>query len=154
MDAAAMTRHITETFDRIQAVESSGDTFFSYDAPGDQWLLFATVVTGDTYDSVSRLSRAGAYRLNIGLTKATYVSRFGPAPTLRDEHGVLETGFDHAVPDVVMPHPHYASQYWVCVVNPAAGTLDDVRVLLDEAYRFAARKHANRSARDQLHTRG
>ncbi|MEV0381444.1 DUF6194 family protein [Nonomuraea sp. NPDC050643] len=142
-----MTRYISETFDQARGVESSGDTFFTYGPPGDQWLLFATVVTGDTYDSVSDLGAAGSYRLNIGLTKATYTSRFGPRPTRRDEHGVLETGFDHSRRDEVMPHPHYASQHWVCVVDPATKTLGDVRALLDEAYRFAARKHANRHRR-------
>lgn len=47
-----------------------------------------------------------------------------------------------------MPHPHYASQYWVCVVSPSARTFDEeVRALLEEAYEFAARKQANRRAR-------
>ncbi|GAA3666435.1 DUF6194 family protein [Nonomuraea antimicrobica] len=146
MDATAMTRYISETFDQARSTESSGDTFFTYGPPGDQWLLFATVVTGDTYDSVSDLSREGAYRLNLGLTKATYTARFGRPPTERDEHGVLETGHDYARRDAVMPHPHYASQHWVCVVEPS-GTLGDVRELLEEAYRFAERKHANRSSR-------
>jgi len=151
VDAAAMTRYITETFEGTRAAESSGDTFFSYDPdgdlPGDHWLPFATVVTDDNYDSVSNLDSPGAYRLNIGLTKAAYTSRFGPAPTDRDEHGVLDTGFDYSARDQLMPHPYYASQYWICVVNPAANTTDDVRRLLDEAHRFAARKHANRSDR-------
>lgn len=151
MDAAAMTRYISETFDGVRVVENSGDTFFRYDPSGDSsedhWLPFATVVTGDNYDSVSNLDSPGAYRVNIGLPKAVYTSRFGPAPTDRDEHGVLDTGFDYSARDQVMPHPHYASQYWVCVVTPAENTLDDVRRLLDEAHRFAARKNANRSAR-------
>jgi hypothetical protein len=151
VDAAAMTHYISETFNGIQAVESSGDTFFSYDPGGDppegHWLLFATVVTDDNYDSVSDLNSPGAYRLNIGLTKAAYTSRFGPPPANRDEQGVLDTGFDYSARDQVMPHPYYASQYWVCVVNPAANTTDDVRHLLDEAHQFAARKHANRRDR-------
>ncbi|NYE47490.1 hypothetical protein HDA32_002610 [Spinactinospora alkalitolerans] len=146
-----MTHYISETFDGVRAVESSGDTFFTYDPDGDlpedRWLPFATVVTGDDHDSVSGLDAPEAYRLNIGLTKAAYTSRFGPAPTDRDEHGVLDTGFDHSERDRVMPHPYYASQYWICVVNPGANTTDDVARLLDEAHRFAARKHANRSGR-------
>jgi hypothetical protein len=104
-------------------------------------------VTGDHYDSVSKLSGPGAYRLNIGLTKATYSSLFGAAPTRRDEHGVLETGSDYAATDTVMPHPVYASQYWVCVVNPGEATLDAVWKLLAEAHEFAARKYANQQTR-------
>lgn len=151
MDATTMTRYISEAFDGIRFVEYSGDTFFSYDPdgdlPDDRWSPFATVLTDDNYDTVSNLSEPGAYRINIGLTKQAYVSRLGSAPHSRDEQGILVTGFDYSVRDRVLPHPHYASQHWVCVVNPGPETTGDVRVLLDDAYRFAARKHANQRAR-------
>lgn len=142
-----MTRYIRSAFDGVNPVENSGDTFFIYDPardlPPERWFPFATIVTGDRHDTVSDLDRPGAYRLNIGLTKATYVSRFGAAPRDRDEHGVLRTGFDYAAADTLMPHPVYGSQYWVCVVNPGEATLDTVRDLLAEAYEFAVRKYAN-----------
>lgn len=151
MDATAMKHYISETFDGIRVAESEGDTFFSYDPdgdpPDDRWLPFATVVTDDNYDSVSGLGEPGAYRINIGLTKQAYVARLGSAPHSRDEHGILVTGFDYSVRDRVLPHPHYASQHWVCVVNPGRETTEDVRVMLDDAYRFALRKHANQRAR-------
>jgi Family of unknown function (DUF6194) len=152
MNSSDMKGYICQTFDGVNPVEGSGDTFFLYDPnrdlPPERQMPFATIVTGDHYDSVSELSRRGAYRLNIGLTKATYSSLFGPAPTTRrGEHGVLETGFDYTATDTVMPHPIYASQYWVCVVNPGQATLHVVRKLLAEAHGFAARKHANHQAR-------
>lgn len=151
MDATAMTRYIEENFDGVRVVENSGDKFFSYDPdgdlPDDRWFPFATIVTGDNYDSVSDLSRPGAYRINIGLTKSAYAERFGAAPTSRDERGVLDTGFDYSVRDQVMPHPHYASQHWVCVVNPGPETTGAVRRMLDDAYDFAVRKHENQKAR-------
>jgi len=151
VDADGMTRYIRETFDGVNVIENSGDTFFIYDPDGDlpprRMLPFATIVTDDNYDRVSELSRPGAYRLNIGLTKATYSSRFGAAPTRRDEHGIFETGFDYARRDTVLPHPVYAGQHWVCVVTPGAATLDAVRALLAEAHGFAARKYANHRAR-------
>jgi hypothetical protein len=142
-----MKRYICETFDGVNAVEGSGDTFFLYDPDGDlpaeRQIPFVTIVTGDHYDSVSELDTPGAYRLNIGVTKATYAAWFGAAPTQRDADGVLETGYDHAAVDTVIPHPIYASQHWVSVVNPGEATLDTVRTLLAEAHRFAARKYAN-----------
>lgn len=86
--------------------------------------------------------------MNIGLPKAAYLARFGAAPTARGERGVLRTGFDYATRDQLLPHPHYASQYWVCVVSPSARMFDAVvRPLLAQSYEFAARKHANRRAR-------
>jgi hypothetical protein len=151
MTADEMRAYIVNAFAGIQTAENAGDTFFTYDPDGDlpqdRWLPFATLVTGDNYDTVSDLTRRGAYRINIGLTKATYVSLLGPAPTERDEHGLLRTGADYTVVDTVLPHPYYASQYWVCVVNPGDATLDTVRTLLEEAHDFAIRKYTNRFAR-------
>lgn len=145
-----MTDHITSTFAGTRVMEAYGDTFFLHDPDGDlppeRQLPFATIVTDDNYDHVSRLGEPGAYRLNIGLTKATYTAMFGPPPTRRDDQGIFDTGFDHARRDQVMPHPVYASQYWVCVVSPAT-TLDTVRSLLVEAHAFAVRKHANHARR-------
>jgi hypothetical protein len=140
MDADEMTGYICATYDGVNAVEGDGDMFFLYDPdrdlPPERQLPFATIVTGDHYDKVSRLDRPGTYRLNIGLTKATYAARFGAAATP-----------DYAALDTLMPHPEYAAQHWVCVVNPGPATLGTVRELLDEAHAFAARKHANRQAR-------
>ncbi|QGN48789.1 DUF6194 family protein [Micromonospora sp. WMMD558] len=151
MNADEMTRHILDTCDGVTALEATGDRFFVYDPRGDlppeRQLPFATIVTGDHYDTVSDLSRPGAYRLNIGLTRAGYSALFGAAPSRRDERGVLDTGADHAATDTLMPHPIYASQHWVSVVDPGEATLPAVRTLLAEAYAFAARKYANRRTR-------
>ena len=151
MNADEMKQHICETFDGIRVMENAGDTFLIYDPEGDlpdeRTFPFVTIVTGDNYDSVSALDEPGAYRLNIGLTKATYTSMFGAAPTERDENGILATGHDHAARDRLTPHPIYASQYWVSVVNPAAATRDDIPPLLVEAHAFAARKYANSRSR-------
>jgi hypothetical protein len=151
MNADEMRQYICQTFAGVRAVDNSGDTFFLYDPKGDlpaeRQFPFVTLVTGDRYDSVSKLDRPDVYRLNIGLTKATYTDRFGAAPTQRDESGVLETAYDYAVLDTLVPHPVYGSQYWVCVLNPSEATLETVRTLLAEAHEFAARKYANQQSR-------
>jgi hypothetical protein len=149
MDVDAMKRYIDDAFDGVDSLDHQGDTFYFYDPEEQRARLhpFITIVTGDHYDTVSDLSRPGAYRINMGLTKATYVSMFGAPPKERDEHGVLRTGVDYAAVDTFMPHPFYASQYWVSVVDPGEATLDTVRTLLAEAYGFAARKHTNQRAR-------
>ena len=150
MDEAAVIRYITDELDHVVAVQSSGDTFFAYDAGGglpEQWQPFATVVTGDRHDRVSNLDRDGAYRLNIGVTRTTYTARFGAPPRQRDADWVLETGFDYATEDQLMPHPHYAAQYWVCVVNPGDATFEEVEPLLAEAHALAARKAERRAGR-------
>jgi predicted DNA-binding protein (MmcQ/YjbR family) len=65
----------------------------------------------------------------------------------------LATGVDYAALDTLMPHPFYASQYWVSVVNPGEATLDTVRTLLTEAYEFAARKHSRKRSRHERASR-
>jgi hypothetical protein len=154
MDASSVIRYLTEEFDHVVAVEKDGDTFFTYDPsghpPDGAWQPFVTVVTGDRHDRVSNLDRDGAYRLNVGLTKATYTGLFGAPPRLRDDDWVLDTGFDYATEDRLMPHPHYAAQYWVCVVNPGEATFEQVKPLLAEAHASAARKAHRRAARRPL----
>jgi hypothetical protein len=151
MDADEVKRHICDSFDGVEVLENGGDLFFVYDPRGDlppeRQLPFATIVTGDHYETVSALDRPGAYRLNVGLTKARYTGFFGAPPTLRDEDGVLRTDFDYATTDTLMPHPFYASQYWVCVVDPGEASRRGVLELLAEAHEFAARKYANQQAR-------
>lgn len=150
MDADHVKRYVCETFDGMNVMEANGDFFIydpDHDLPPQRQIPFVTIVTGDSYDAVSDLSRPGAYRLNIGLTKATYTARFGQPPSERDEHGILLTGHDYAAPDVLVPHPYYGSQYWVSVVNPSDATFERLRPLLAEAHAFAARKYANSRSR-------
>ncbi|MFG3418005.1 DUF6194 family protein [Micromonospora sp. NPDC048063] len=150
MDVDEMKHYICRTFAGVTAPEANGDTFFLYDPqrdlPAERQLPFATIVTGDHYDTASALSRPGFWRLNIGLTRSGYAALFG-APSTRGEHGETDARVDHAATDVVLPHPVYAAQHWVCVVNPGEATLDTVRTLLADAYDFAVRKHANHRAR-------
>ena len=136
-------------YDGVRVLEAQDDLFYLYDPAGDlppeRQQPFATIVTGDHYEKVSNLDEPGAWRLNLGLTKATYGELLGPVPTERDADWVLDSGHDYAARDVLMPHPFYASQYWVAIVNPTG--LDRLLPLIAEAYDFAARKYANHEAR-------
>jgi hypothetical protein len=140
-----MTRYICETFEGVRVLEGYGDIFLLYDPdadlPPERQHPFATIVTGDHYDTVSKLDRPDTYRLNIGLTKASFAERFGDAPA---------TEYDFAALDTLMPHPTYGNQHWVCVVNPGEATRETVQALLSEAHEFAVRKYANHKARRGL----
>lgn len=135
--------------DGVRVLEAQDDLFYLYDPAGDlppeRQQPFATIVTGDHYEKVSKLDEPGAWRLNLGLTKATYGELFGAVPTERDADWVLDSGHDYAARDVLMPHPFYASQHWVAIVSPTR--LDRLVPLIDEAYSFAVRKYSNQQAR-------
>ena len=165
MDAASITRYIADTFAGVSITVASqengapeiawGDTFFIYDPEGDlppeRQFPFATLVTKDygDFDRASNLDRPGVFRLNLGVGKETYRARFGPQPPRPGASGVVETGHDFAALDVVMPHPVYAPQSWVCILNPSEATFQaEVRPLLTDAYEVAAGRHARRGKRE------
>ena len=120
----------------IEIVEDQGDHYFFADPtqPANNRLPFATLMTGDRYDDFSRLDRPGVYRLNIGVSPATYRARFGPQSFPQDP---AESGYDFAVLDTVMPHPVYGSMFWLCVLNPSEETFAGVQPLVEEARQVA-----------------
>lgn len=122
-DPDEITSWITSTYPAKIAL-ASGATFFSLN---DQaWPNFATIVTTDEHDmgDPSNLARDGVFRLNIGVGKATFERLVGSAPD--PEYAALDT---------VLPHPVYAKQRWICILNPSRQSFDDVvKPLIAEAY--------------------
>jgi len=144
MDEITITRYITDTFANVETTTTAGYTFFFYNS--DHKMPFATLGTqDDDYDRASNLNRASVFRLNIGVNKDTYRSLFGPPPSPPGSTGVVDTGHDFSTLDQLLPHPVYAPQSWVCVLNPSAETFQAVELLLAEAYDLAARRHARRA---------
>jgi Family of unknown function (DUF6194) len=155
MDESSIIRYITDTFAGVDVLRpgaddepaiARGDTFFSYDPDRNlepkHRFPFATIVTKDygEFDRASNLDRPGVFRLNIGISKETYRSLFGPQPSPPAANGVVDTGHDFTALDQLIPHPVYAPQSWVCVLNPSDATFETVRPLLAEAYDLAVKR--------------
>jgi hypothetical protein len=121
-----------------------GDSFFYYDPardiPADRRFPFATIVTKDYpgFDEASNISRDSIFRLNISVGRGRFEELLGYPPAQHAEH---ETGFDYAAIDTVIPHPVYAKQAWVSILNPGEATATQVRGLLTEAHRRASARH-------------
>jgi hypothetical protein len=159
MDQDAITQYIADTFAGVAVVVASpetgapevawGDTFFIYDPdrdlPPNRQFPFATIVTKDygDFDRASNLNRPGVFRLNVGVSRDTYRALFGAPPAPADTAGAVSADYDFAALDQLLPHPVYAPQHWVCVLNPGAATFERVRPLLAEAYERAVRRHAS-----------
>ena len=147
LDVDAMTRYLLDSFDSVEMTEAMGYLFFFYD--GERKMPFATIGLEDNdYDRVSQLDRPGVYRLNIGVRKETYRDLFGPPPAAPGASGVVDTGHDFAALDQLLPHPTYAPQAWVCVLNPGAETWPQVQALLAEGYDLAVSRHQRRAGQD------
>lgn len=134
-----LRRHIVDTYPGTDVIEANGDLFFVHDPdrdlPAARRLPWATIVTSNFNDTDSDLDRPGVYRLNIGLPKADFQELFPEV----GEH-------DTTALDVVLPHPVYAAQHWVCVLVPD-DTWPAVQELLGTAHALGARKHANSARR-------
>ncbi|HEX6797465.1 MAG TPA: DUF6194 family protein [Ktedonobacterales bacterium] len=156
MDQDAIIQYVTDTFAGIELLRPSdgpgaGDTFIYYDPQRDldmsRSLPFATIVTKDygEFDNTSNLDRPDVFRLNIGVSRDTFRALFGYAP---GEDAPAGTVYDFAALDRLMPHPVYAPQSYVCVLNPSPETFDAaVKPLLAEAYSRAAAQHAARQTK-------
>lgn len=123
----------------------AGDTFIFYDPNYDldptRRMPFSTIVTKDygDFDNSSKLDRPGAFRLNVGISRETFRALFGQLP---NELNLENGGYDFAALDRLMPHPAYARQSWVCVLNPSPATFETVKPLLAEAYSIVTIRYA------------
>jgi hypothetical protein len=134
-DPEAITRVILERYPETVVAEALGATFFSIDEK--HWPNYATIVTTDEHDegAPSDLARPGAFRLNIGVGRETFELLVGSkeAP-------------DYAAYDRLLPHPVYAKQRWISILNPSDATFRDaVLPLIDEAHDRLAASAARRA---------
>jgi hypothetical protein len=136
-DPEAITRALVERYPETVVVRALGATFFSLDET--HWPNYATIVTTDEHDegAPSDLARPGSFRLNLGVGRATFERLVGAmdAP-------------DYAAYDTLLPHPVYAKQRWVSILNPSDVTFRDVVLpLVAEAHdRLAATRNRRRPA--------
>jgi Family of unknown function (DUF6194) len=152
MDQDAIIHYVADTFAGIEVVRptdgpGAGDTFFFYDPQHNldptRRLPFATIVTKDygDFDHASQLHRPEVFRLNIGVSRDTFRALFGHAP---GEDSTESAAYDFAALDRLMPHPVYAPQSFVCVLNPSPETFEAVKPLLADAYSIVATRYARR----------
>lgn len=135
-----ITDYITGTFENVETAVNLGYTFFFY--RDDHMHAFATIAsTGNEYEMISNLDRPGVYRLNIGVNRETFKSLFGTKK-------IDISNYDFTALDVIMPHPDYSSQHFLCVLSPSEATFDEqIRPLIAEAYEVAMKRYNRRKAR-------
>jgi hypothetical protein len=136
MDENGITDYIINTFAGVETAANLGYTFLFYGP--DRMLPFTTIATADNEgDRVSNLDRPGVFRLNIGVSKPTFLALLGTGK-------VDISAYDFTALDTIMPHPDYAAQSWICVLNPSDTTFHKLRPLLNEAYELAVRRASRR----------
>jgi hypothetical protein len=136
-DPEAITRFIRETYPETDVVTIEGASFFSLD-PEKHFPNFATIVWTDDFDQASGLARPGTFRLNLGVSRETFDRLVGSAADP-----------DYTAFDRLVPHPVYARQHYISILNPSDATFRDVILpLLAEAHdRLAAQRERHRLGR-------
>lgn len=112
---------------------SWGDVFVQHEVADGTTVgfPFATIIVQDQpgFDDRSRLDRPGAFRVNMRVGRDRAAQLLGAPPATLDVDAI-----DLAEADRVLPHPTYAPQGYVCVVNPGVATSELVLQLLREAH--------------------
>src|SRR5438874_2813709 len=94
VNEAQISQYITETFEGVDVVVASSNSFFFYNpdsnVPPDHRFPFVTIVTSDINDQFSNLNRASVFRLNIGIGKQTFHSLFGLPRRPSDGENIAE----------------------------------------------------------------
>ena len=114
--------------DNVQREDNFGYIF--YFVGDDHRLPFVTIGHSDNdFDRVSNLDREGVFRINIGVSRETYKSLLGEPDT---------DNVDYSVLDIFLPHPHYAKQHYLCILNPSGNNVEVTKNLIVEAHAIAA----------------
>ena len=119
-----------------------GDSFFYYNPDGDpanQRMPFATIVIHDYdgWDTASNLNRPGVFRLNIAVGRIAFEELIGYPPAA---HAGQPARLDYTAIDQLVPHPVYATQAWVAILNPGETTAALACSLLTDAHTRAVER--------------
>lgn len=140
LDETFITSYITGAFEHVETAVNLGYTFFFY--RDDHMHAFATIASnGNKYEQISKLDRPGVYRLNIGVSRETFQSLFGT-------NKINTSAYDFTALNVIMPHPDYSSQHFICVLSPNEAAFERIRPMLAEAYDIAMKRYNKRKAHE------
>lgn len=126
-----------------------GDTFFFYDpenmTPPDKRFPYATIVINDYpgFDEASDLARPEVFRVNMWVSRDAFKTETPDSD---------EAAIDYTILDTVIPHPVYAAQSWLSVLNPGPATDDRLKLLLAEAHDRARARYEKRASRGSKQT--
>ena len=117
--------------ENVQPEENYGYVFFFV---GDDHLLsFVTIANADNdWDNVSNLNRDGVFRINIGVSRETF-DRLIEEPSGNEP-------VDYSVLNTFLPHPEYAKQNFLCILNPSGENVQRTKELIMEAHAMAAKR--------------
>jgi len=118
------------SLDNVQRDDSYGYAMYFV---GDEHMVpFVSIANSDNeYDQVSNLNREGVFRINIGVGRDTFNSLVG---------SMKAEDIDYTTLNVFLPHPEYAKQNFVCILNPSGANEELTKKLIIEAHDLVANR--------------
>jgi len=96
-------------------------------------------------DQSSNLDRSeDLFRLNLGISKQSFIKLFGNIPSRPSAGNVVEMDYDFSEINKIMPHPIYSWMAWACVISPSRDTFNSLLPLIDEGYQMCLKKYAKK----------
>jgi Family of unknown function (DUF6194) len=81
--------------------------------------------------------RPGVFRLNVAVGREAFERIIGYPPAA---HADQSARWDYTAMDRLLPHPSYATQAWVTILNPGEAIAAQARSLLIDAHQRAVRR--------------
>lgn len=120
----------------MQREENFGYLFFF--VGDDHRLPFVTIGYSDNeFDTVSNLNREGIFRLNIGVSKETFKRLISYLDG--------EAEVDYSMLNLFLPHPHYARQNFLSILNPVGENAEETKRLIIEAHSIAEARYQRKA---------
>lgn len=129
MKQSEIQQYVT-SLENVETDENMGYLF--YYVGDDHHVPFVSIAeNGNEYETMSKLDREGVFRVNIGVSRDTFVSLF-PNPDIENT--------DFSVLNTFLPHPHYSKQYFICILNPSEKNGELLKKYILEAYDIAKKR--------------
>lgn len=113
--------------------------------PDNHFIAGVPVLTVDEHDSdkdkESKLERENIYRINMEIGKNTFKRLFHVTPRRIKKSGIDSMNYDFTMLDRLMPHPAAAWLSRVCILNPSKQTFEELKPLINEAYKYAKKMY-------------
>ena len=123
--------------DDVQREENFGYAFFFVGE--DHLVPFVSIADSDNdYDSVSNLNHEGVFRINIGVSRASFDALFANASSDKIDYSAL---------NIFLPHPEYAKQHFICILNPSGENVEITKKFMIEAHDLAAARLQRKTSR-------
>jgi len=131
---------IIENLEGVVPIDAWGEVAYFYN-PGKllkRGTYFATIKEKDgENDKASNLDRDGVWRLNMGVSKQTFLETFNQMPARPAKGCSIEGSWDFTKKNKITPHPVYGWMSWMAVLNPSAETFEECKLLLIDAHKRA-----------------